>query len=736
MAGLITCARLLGRGVAACLPPFFGGARLLGIGAIITLLIWGLGGLGAQPSSLIAVEQQVSPGEIYYQGSGEPDTATVTLSLEALRDEPFPLDLVLVVDRSASSDVTIVRQIGREILGRLGGEDRVALVSFADEATLDVELTWNVGLVEQGLDRLENMGKTALGEGLALANHELIEHGREDAVLAEILLVDGRSNAGRDPLPQAESAARSGIVIFAIGIGQYPLQGDILSEIAESGGFFSNQNQYDAETLDSIFSTLYHDLIGAGITISETLAAGFSYEEASTNSPTVTRRNGLTTLTWNVEELPVGGSWNTSFKIGYTAPLPERETLDLFTDPGSISFSDFRHRPQELELEMLSLVIRGPNKLPQADFTFTPESPTDLDTIAFEDLSSDPDGQVVAWLWEFGDGTTSAEQNSSHRYADNGRYTVKLTVWDNEGDQDSTSMEIEVLNVSPEASFTQAPAEPGVGQQVEFDATGSHDPDGEIVNYEWDLDGDGTFETEGPTAETVYQQAGTYRVAVWVTDNDGASTTASSEVAVFEPAAVTREINTYLHVDKTLPGETFRVTVTIEVNMDLFGLGLDENLPDGWTVTPVDNAEATYHEGAVQWLFVKKVPAGAARTIVYDVTVPSDAELGIYDINGNISSASPNFEQAVGGENQVEITDRLPISWVVSRWDTHTQTEGTEFNIQLDDLITFDQIQQAVAWWLESHEIENTGGAVIDLGTMEELVAYWLTDTPVYEPLP
>jgi len=702
-------------------------------GIIIALLIWGLGGgLSAQqPSSLIGTGEQVSPGEIYFQNSGEPNTATVNLTLQALRDQPFPLDLVLVVDRSASSDVTVVRQIGKEILGRLGPDDRAALVSFADQASLDVELTGNERLVAEQLDRLENMGKTALGEGLAEANRELIENGREDAVLAEILLVDGRSNAGRDPMPQAESAAHNGIAIFAIGIGRY-LQADLLSKIAgTTGGIFFKK--LDDGVLDKLFAAIYRDMVGTDLTITKTLAAGFSYEGAPTNPPTrIVKHDSLTTLEWTLKELPVGGSWRASFKIGYSLQVSEQQTLDIYKEPGSLSFTDFRHRPQELKLTMLSLTIRAPNKLPQASFTFTPKSPTDLDTIAFEDHSSDPDGQVVAWSWDFGDGSTSTEQNPAHRYANDGSYTVKLTVRDNEGGEGSISEELEILNVAPEVSFTYSPPKPGVGQQVEFDASGSHDPDGEIVKYEWDLNGDGTFETEGQTAETVYKKAGTYQVTLKILDDDGASATSTQEVMILEPAAVSREINTYLHTDKTLPGQTFRVTVTIEAKMDLNGLGLDENLPQGWTITPVENAGATYHSSAVQWLFVKKVPAGSVKTIIYDVAVPSDAALKIYNVSGNIGSASPDFEMAVGGENQVEITDRLPISWVVSRWDT----QNDQFDIQLSDKITFDQIQQAVAWWLGGQTIENTGGAVIDLKAMEGLVAYWLTDTPVYEPLP
>ncbi len=48
----------------------------------------------------------------------------------------------------------------------------------------------------------------------------------------------------------------------------------------------------------------------------------------------------------------------------------------------------------------------------------------------FTDKSTD-DGRIVAWHWEFGDGTESSEQNPEHRYAEKGEFTIALTVTDN-----------------------------------------------------------------------------------------------------------------------------------------------------------------------------------------------------------------------------------------------------------------------------------------------------------------
>jgi PKD repeat protein len=61
------------------------------------------------------------------------------------------------------------------------------------------------------------------------------------------------------------------------------------------------------------------------------------------------------------------------------------------------------------------------NQPPVADFEFSPAQPVAGQTVKFTDKSKDPDGQVKSWQWDFGDGTTSTEQNPSHVYRTAGR---------------------------------------------------------------------------------------------------------------------------------------------------------------------------------------------------------------------------------------------------------------------------------------------------------------------------
>jgi PKD repeat protein len=84
----------------------------------------------------------------------------------------------------------------------------------------------------------------------------------------------------------------------------------------------------------------------------------------------------------------------------------------------------------------------------------------------------------------------------------------------------------------PTASFTMTPAAATVGQQVDFDGMSSSDPCGIIVAWDWDLDGNGTFETSGATPNHTYAIPGTVTVQLRVTDDSNATHTATQDLVV------------------------------------------------------------------------------------------------------------------------------------------------------------------------------------------------------------
>lgn len=88
------------------------------------------------------------------------------------------------------------------------------------------------------------------------------------------------------------------------------------------------------------------------------------------------------------------------------------------------------------------------NQPPVADFTYY--LPTGDLIVAFEDLSYDPDGTIVSWDWDFGDGQTSTEQHPFHTYEAYGTYPVTLTVTDNEGATGPVTKDVILEGPEPE----------------------------------------------------------------------------------------------------------------------------------------------------------------------------------------------------------------------------------------------------------------------------------------------
>lgn len=87
-------------------------------------------------------------------------------------------------------------------------------------------------------------------------------------------------------------------------------------------------------------------------------------------------------------------------------------------------------------------------------------------------------------------------------------------------------------NQPPYPTFTYLPDNPTAGSSVDFDGSGSTDPDGSVASYDWDLKGGVGIEATGATVSYTYTNAGVYNVSLTVTDGDGASATTSRWVTV------------------------------------------------------------------------------------------------------------------------------------------------------------------------------------------------------------
>lgn len=179
------------------------------------------------------------------------------------------------------------------------------------------------------------------------------------------------------------------------------------------------------------------------------------------------------------------------------------------------------------------------NQPPVAQFTFSPPQPLVNQTVTFDGSSSyDPDGFITNWHWVF-EGTTRVETNGVRvtvRFVNARTYRVTLTVTDNQGATASTTQWVQVSdrpsNQPPTARFTFSPKSPQVNELVTFDGRSSSDPDGTIISYQWDLNGDGRIDATGALVQARFSRAGTYRVTLTVVDDGGLSGSTSQTITV------------------------------------------------------------------------------------------------------------------------------------------------------------------------------------------------------------
>jgi len=219
-------------------------------------------------------------------------------------------------------------------------------------------------------------------------------------------------------------------------------------------------------------------------------------------------------------------------------------------------------------------------------------------------------------------------------------------------------------NQLPQAEFGYYPlvgeTELTVNTVLVFDGSGSRDPDGRIMSYEWDFDGDGAYDlaTDSPTVEWLYDEAGDYQVLLRVTDDDGAATTTAREIEVEDdPVVIRQTISTPIAPNLALPGDWVEVTVEIRVHQQVNGLGLQfqTDLPEGWRLREVDSDGATFKRSGNQWLWVQGLLSGDRLEVTYEVRVPEDAARGLYRIGGLVSSFSPRFKIPIPKDVEVQV---------------------------------------------------------------------------------
>lgn len=206
-------------------------------------------------------------------------------------------------------------------------------------------------------------------------------------------------------------------------------------------------------------------------------------------------------------------------KVGYIFTRPGLYTVSLRVEDASGTVCDSATDQAEVWVNAQPAAVAGANQLvaPNDEVTFDAGK------------SSDSDGEITSYQWDFGDGSTGEGVGATHRYTAPGTYEVTLRISDNAAVTNSVAEDrlTVVVNQSPSAKPAVKEPRVAVGQEAEFDASASADADGALTAYRWDF-GDGST-AEGAQVNYAYAKPGTYKVTLEVRDDSGTGNASNSD---------------------------------------------------------------------------------------------------------------------------------------------------------------------------------------------------------------
>lgn len=341
----------------------------------------------------------------------------------------------------------------------------------------------------------------------------------------------------------------------------------------------------------------------------------------------------------------------------------------------------------------------------------TPTSGTAPLTVHFTTDGEDPAGTIQRFRWDF-DGNGSYDtydemaRDYNHTYSTAGTYNATLHIWSSTGATASASIPITVENNPPAATADIVPSNGEVPLTAQLIGSGS-DPDGSIVLYEWDFEGDGIFDWSSATScntSHTYTAVGGYQAVFRVTDNDGQTATA---------LAATTVVNTGPPGSPTATASANPTTGNAPLNVNFNGTATDPNSDVVFYEWDFDN------DGTYDW----SSATSAATSHTYTQAGTHVAKLRVTDSTGltgvdqipitvNIQTSLSIQNDTVGFLGDIDMTARASSqynsSYSASRAiDGNTQTywhsanESGSNNSYFEVSFAFPQRLSAftVIWW-------------------------------------
>jgi len=269
---------------------------------------------------------------------------------------------------------------------------------------------------------------------------------------------------------------------------------------------------------------------------------------------------------------------------------------------------------------------KNKNKVPIADIG-GPYSGTEGKAINFDGSSShDPDGTIISFLWDFGDGEISTAKNPAHVYIQDGTYPVSLLVTDDDATDKSTTLAI-VSDTEPVANLIATPTFGITPLTVTFiDASTSYDG---IVSWLWDF-GDGKNST-APNPNHNYS-LGSFTVSLTVKEEDGDTNTQTKpHFITAEPAPNQSPRADFIILSSDIP------TINETISFTDYSIDTDGNIIS-WSWNFGDTTTSTTQNPVHQY---QSIGTYTTTLIVQDddgATASITKQLTIHEINPPITT--------------------------------------------------------------------------------------------------
>lgn len=270
--------------------------------------------------------------------------------------------------------------------------DQLGMFSFNQDVTEDQTLvpatSENKEIIKEKIDELEPGGSTAIGDAIWAARNELLsERGNPDAMKFEVLLSDGKTNSGSDPIERAQQCADDNIIIYTVGLGEDADEEELQQIASITGGEY-----YYATDLDVLLEVYNQIALEIGAKLEEEQDKAYDANvriELPSGAQIVDLSNGefiegtdSNYIAFQIGYLDYENPWSDYFVVTYACNLDSACNQSQLTFPGNDSYFHYENaegeiqtpiqwndqktiqfKYRDLKIEILSGQIVAPNEL-------------------------------------------------------------------------------------------------------------------------------------------------------------------------------------------------------------------------------------------------------------------------------------------------------------------------------------------------------------------------------------